>query len=216
MITQHKFLAQYPISKDSTSLILGTIHPHFTDQFRVDFFYGNESSLWKILAKAFPGELEDPYSLESIKAFLNQRKCSVSDTIITCERSSPTALDEDLIPIELNTSLKEEIRDSNITTIFCTSGFGKNNAFRLFYCDILGLPLDKPIKDNRQVTLSGDDWGRTIQVKALYSPSGAANTGLVRSKAYKAAAHLYEHHPTPVNAFKIDYYRAMFNKVNED
>ena len=43
--TSHKYLAQYPIDPRSEILIVGTIHPHRDEQFRVPFFYGNVCSL---------------------------------------------------------------------------------------------------------------------------------------------------------------------------
>jgi hypothetical protein len=38
-----------------------------------------------------------------------------------------------------------------ISEILFTSGFGKNNAFKLFYVDILGQKFTPEIKSNRQV-----------------------------------------------------------------
>ncbi|MBK6965069.1 MAG: hypothetical protein IPH20_14305 [Bacteroidales bacterium] len=53
MITIHQYLDKYPISRDSKKLIVGTIHPHDHENFGIPFFYGNRSSIWKILSEAF-------------------------------------------------------------------------------------------------------------------------------------------------------------------
>lgn len=133
MITTHQYLKIFPISKDSTKLIVGTIHPHDHKTFRIPFFYGSVTSLWKILGQAFPNELVEPFHLQGILGFLEKRKISISDTIVKCERKNPTALDKDLIPIELNKGIIEDIKNSQIAEILFTSGFGKNNAFKIFY-----------------------------------------------------------------------------------
>lgn len=212
MITTHQYLDHYPIDPACEKLIVGTIHPHDRAAFQVPFFYGNKSRLWTILHHAFPAELPDPRHLPDIMAFLRQRKISISDTICECERKSPTALDRDLIPLHLNEELPERIRNSNIREVFFTSGFGKNNAFKLFYNDLLGRPLTAKIRKDREVTLEQELFGRPVRLRALYSPSGAANTGLVKSTIYLANRQKYNGLPAPVQAFKIDYYRGVFDE----
>ena len=133
MRTIHQYLDKYPIAKDSERLIVGTIHPHDHHNFSIPFFYGNVASIWTILSEAFPSELGKPIQLEGVLRFLKKRKISVSDTIIQCNRKKPSALDQDLIPVELNLKLREEIRNSKVREILFTSGFGRNNAFKLFY-----------------------------------------------------------------------------------
>lgn len=208
--TSHKYLAQYPIDPRSETLIIGTIHPHNHAAFKVPFFYGNVCSIWKILHKAFPDELTDPFELASIQAFLRRRKIAISDMIVQCDRKTETALDKDLEPTLLNLGLRERIRDSTIKTIYFTSGFGKNNAFKLFYKDLLGRSITPDIRKNRGVTLEPVIFGRPVSLQVLYSPSGSANTGLVNSAAYKTVANQYAHLAAPVQAFKIDYYRQAF------
>lgn len=102
MTTIHQYLDQYPIQPNSEKLIVGTIHPHDHQNFAIPFFYGNVMSIWTILSEAFPADLGRPLTLDGILKFLKEKKISVSDTIVKCERRKPTALDEDLIPIELN------------------------------------------------------------------------------------------------------------------
>ena len=134
----------------------------------------------------------------------------MSDTIWECERTTPAALDEDLIPTRLNHKLKEQIRNSKIREVLFTSGFGKNAAFKLFYTDILGRSVTNIIRHEREVTLEPAIFGRPVRLRILYSPSGTANTGLVRSKAYLERKEEFQEFPAPVQAFKVDYYRSIF------
>ncbi len=210
MITTNQYLDQYPISPDSEKLIVGTIHPHNHEKFSIPFFYGNLASIWILLSEAFPDELKQPLNLESILSFLQARKISVSDTIRKCERKKPTALDNDLIPIELNTQMLEDIRNSNISEIFFTSGYGKNNAFKLFFVDILGQKITPEIRKNRQVLLNEGFFGRSVKLIILYSPSGSANIALSTSKIYLDNIHNYQNSARPVYDFKIDYFREQF------
>lgn len=210
MITTHQYLAHYPIDPASKTLIVGTIHPHDHSNFRIPFFYGNQCSLWKILHEAFPNELADPFSLPTVLTFLRNRKIGISDMIWECERTSPTALDQDLIPMRLNRDLPDQIRQSTIGEVLFTSGFGKNAAFKLFYTDVLGLRISPSIRKNREITLEPTVLGRPVRLRVLYSPSGTANTGLVRSAAYLSQADRYRKLPAPVQAFKVDYYRQVF------
>ncbi len=212
MITEHQYLDNYPIKTDSEKLIVGTIHPHDYNSFAIPFFYGNVTSLWKILSEAFPDELSQPLTLEGILKFLEVKKISVSDTIRKCRRENPTALDKDLIPIELNNQILDDIKNSNIAEILFTSGFGKNNAFRLFYSEILGLKITKEIRENREVIVDNEKIGRPIKLTVLYSPSGSSNVGISKSKPYLANKRKYENSIRPIYDFKVDYYREKFDK----
>lgn len=211
MITNHQYLDKYPVNRSAQKLILGTIHPHEHERFLMPFFYGNELSIWKILSKAFPGELVNPADLNIVKTFLLKRRIAVSDTIISCERIHPTALDEDLRPIQLNDDIVTAIRNSSITEIYCTSGFGKNNAFKIFYQSILGLRISREIRQNREVDLPVGVFGRPVKVNVLYSPARTANRGISRSKAYQNVKDNYAHLEHPVDAFRIDLYKRAFS-----
>lgn len=213
LITEHKFIEKYPINPSHKRLILGTIHPHYVSDFKIDFFYGNECSLWKILHEAFPDLLEKPDDKDNILKFLNSTETSVSDTVLRCKRLSNSALDKDFIPLELNYSLVDEIKNSQIEEIFFTSGFDKNNAFRLFYEEILKLKITPDIKINRQVVLPSEIFGRNVKLTILYSPSGAANRALVNSSMFKMNKELYNQFPDPIKQFKVDYYREKFSTL---
>jgi hypothetical protein len=211
MITKHQHLDKYPISAESEKLIMGTIHPHEHHKFLLPFFYGNKLSIWKILNEAFDYEMGEKITLESIILFLKQHKISVSDTIVECERKNPTALDEDLIPLVLNRGVVEQIKNSKIKEILFTSGFQKNNAFKLFYVDILGLKITKSIRENREVVLDESFFGRPIKLTILYSPSGSSNIAISTNKVYLSQQHKYLKSKRPIQDFKVDYYREKFN-----
>lgn len=210
MRTTHQYLNKYPIDPGSEKLIVGTIHPHAHEKFVLPFFYGNVISLWSILSDAFPGELKKPITLEGVLQFLKNHRIAMSDTILVCDRKKPTALDEDLIPLELNTNIVEQIRQSKIKEIFFTSGFGKNGAFRLFYEKILGLKITAQIKNDRQLVLDKSIFGRPVKLIILYSPSGASNVGLSQTKLFLENKDKFSKSARPVYDFKVEYYRNMF------
>ena len=208
LITNHKFLAKYPIDRTATKLLLGTIHPHFHEHFEMQFFYGNELTLWKIFQKAFPDDLKHPGNVNCVLSFLKNKKLAVSDTILQCERINPTALDKDLKIKKYNDfDLLETIENSNIQEILCTSGFGKNNAFKIFYNEILKLPLSKKIRDSREATIEFKNSKKQVKIKALYSPSRRANMGIGGSKGYKAVKN-----QMTVDQYRINLYKAAISE----
>ena len=71
--TIHQYLPLYPIDPASERLIVGTIHPHSFENFKVQFFYGNRGSIWTVLHEAFPTELPDPFSVDAIRRFLKKK-----------------------------------------------------------------------------------------------------------------------------------------------
>lgn len=213
MRTTHQFVGKYPIIAKSEKLILGTIHPHFTEDFDVQFFYGNRSSIWKILNEAFDNEIGEPITVDGILNFLRSRKIAISDTVLECLRKNQTALDSDLIPQKLNYSLIEQIKNSTINEILFTSGFGKNNAFKLFYVDILKQKITKKIREEKSILLDSVHFGRPIRLKILVSPSGSSNIQLSRSKNYLDVKDNYVGYKTPVKQFKIDLYKSIFKNI---
>src|SRR3981189_1338650 len=110
LFTRHQYIGKYPIEPGSQKLILGTIHAMDRSKFKLDFFYGNRGTLWNILHKAFPEELTDPSSVESILSFLRARKIAMSDVVAECGRRKHTALDADLMDIRLHKELLPQIR----------------------------------------------------------------------------------------------------------
>jgi hypothetical protein len=209
--TVHQYLDKYPIDPCSERVIVGTIHPHDTASFKIPFFYGNKLSLWKLLDKASNGAIGRPISMEGILRFLHHHNIAMSDTVRECHRRSTTWADSDLIPMRLNTELLDQIRNSAIREVLFMSGFGKNNAFKLFYVDMLGLPITPNIRKEREVLLEPSLFGRPVKLTILYSPSGAANIAIAQSEIYRKNQKKYIASPTPVYDFKVDYYREKFN-----
>lgn len=210
LITHHQHLHLYPIPKDSEKLILGTIHPHHHENFLLPFFYGNKNSIWEIFADAFPHLLSRPITLEKVLSFLKTKKIAVSDTVVSCKRNDSTYLDNDFTCIQLNTELIEQIKNAKITDVFFTSGFGKNNAFKLFYVDMLHQKITSEIRKNKEILLDKSFFGRPVKLIVLMSPSGSANIAWATSKLYKENAYLYKKSTRPVYDFKVNYYRKMF------
>jgi G:T/U-mismatch repair DNA glycosylase len=208
--TSHLYIDKYPIDPTATKLILGTIHPHDHEKFRTPFFYGNTNSFWEILSQAFPGELEKLFTVDGIRKFLKNRSITISDTIVRCDRRKSSSYDEDLINIELNYDLIPQITNSNIKTIYFTSGFGKNNAFRLFYERILKQKITKEIRQSREIILDPKIFGREVKLMILYSPSGAANVAFATHPDYLNNKDKYKS-LKPVAEFKAEYFRKKFN-----
>ena len=209
--TIHQYLDEYPIDPHSERVIVGTIHPHDTASFKIPFFYGSKLSLWELLDKASGGEIGRPIALDGVLRFLRRHKISMSDTVRECYRKSTTWADSDLIPIRLNTELLDQIRNSAIREVLFMSGFGKNNAFKLFYADMLGQRITPKIRKEREVLLEAPVFGRPVKLTILYSPSGAANIALAQSEIYRNNKAKYADSPTPLYDFKVDYYREKFD-----
>ena len=210
--TKHEYIGQYPIELDSRKLILGTIHAMNPAGFKLKFFYGSRGTLWNILYKAFPDELTDPTSVASIRSFLQARKIAMSDVIAACDRKRKTALDADLINIQLHQDLLPQIRRSAITDIYFTSGLAANGAFRLFYTGLLKQRITDGIRGKREFELDEQFFGRPVRLHILHSPSGAANISLSKHPDFLASIYADKREEAPVQAFKIDYYRRMFAK----
>ncbi|MFC0261425.1 hypothetical protein [Fontibacter flavus] len=210
MITStHKYIDKNQVKDSDTALILGTIHPHRTDDFKIDFFYGNKNSLWNILGQAFPA-LEFN-SLEKIQTTLSNSNIWISDMIRTCERENEKITQDRLLKdIAVNKNqIESGIKNSKIDTIFFTSGFGKNNAAKLF-CDTFKIQVQN--KKDRVFDIDERIFDRKIKGIILFSPSGQANVGIKKNKIFMENEFKYKNHKTPVNQFRIDSYREAFKK----
>lgn len=205
--TEHKYLKKYHSKKSDTALILGTIHPHNTDNFKIDFFYGNRNSIWSSLGFAFP-QL-DFKTQDSIVNNLSASNIWISDMILSCERSNEKITQDKLLQnLELNTEqIENGIKASQIKKIFFTSGFNKNNAARLF-CDAFSLKTK--LDSNREFDIPENIFGRKIKGIVLFSPSGQANIGISKNKRFIELKDKYEQYDKPVSLFKIDSYRIAF------
>lgn len=202
----HKYIDKNQVKESDTALILGTIHPHRTDEFIIDFFYGNKSSLWNILSQAFP-TLEFN-SIEKIQKTLSHSNIWISDMIRSCEREDEKVTQDKLLKnIELNADqIRAGIENSKIDTIFFTSGFGKNNAAKLFI-DAFGIKIKN--KKERIFEIEEHIFKRKIKGVILFSPSGQANIGISKNKVFLEQKDKYTSN-TPVNEFKIAVYQDAF------
>jgi len=210
--TPHQYLKSNPVKFTDTSLILGTIHPHPTKSFKIDFFYGNRGSFWDMLSAAFPKYKFN--SVNSIKLTLRQRKVWISDMILKCSRDSEkVTADERLKNIVSNfEQIKTGIIKSKIHTIFFTSSFGKNNAAKLFCKDFVIKPIPK-LNESREFEIDKKYFGRKITGIVLFSPSGIASKGISRSKLYLRKKEKYKSSKLPVKDFRIDFYRNAFKDI---
>lgn len=207
--TIHSFIDLYLITKESTKLILGTIHPHQIELFQIDFFYGNVGSLWRILTEAFP-QLKFE-NREQIIQILKKYNIAITDIISQCDRENINITrDSELFNIVLNRDLiLNGLKSSKIDTIYFTSGFGKNNAAKLFL-QTFKIKIDFNFL-TREFIIPAQYFGREIKCIVLYSPSGEANRGISNSKLYlnrKAEFLKFQH---PVAEFKKRFYQEKFS-----
>ncbi|OHX64319.1 agmatine deiminase family protein [Flammeovirga pacifica] len=206
--TTHQYIDQFPYRQSNTSLILGTIHPHKTDDFKINFFYGNKVTIWGILAEAFPDQKFD--SRTSIEKTLRKNNVWISDIILSCERAHDSVTQDALLEnLELNSEMIEEgIRNSLITEIFFTSGFNKNGAAKLF-CDVFSIKSE--LDSKREFKIDAKYFGREIVGKVLFSPSGQANIGISNNKEFIKQRDKYVNSTRAVQEFKVDTYRKAFH-----
>ena len=213
--TEHRYISDYQIKSTSKYLIIGTIHPHRTEDFEIDFFYGNRNSFWTILSDAFPNK--DFSNKENIVNTLDINKTAITDIIKKCDREDVTKTkDKDLFNICLNTNqIKNGIKNSSISTIYFTSRFGKNNAAKLFVENFKIRYKDTWNEETSSFLIPEEIFGREIKAIVLFSPSGQANTGISQSESYKKKKHLYKDKKTPVKEFRKDFYKEKFDYLNE-
>jgi|GEM_PF-551906 len=212
--TIHHFIELYSILKNSTKLILGTIHPHDIKNFLLNFFYGNVGSLWSLFSKAFPNL--DFGNRDQIIKILNDHNVAISDIIRQCDRENGKVTeDSKLFNIVLNhDQILNGIINSKIDTIYFTSGFGKNNAAKLFQKTFkIKAVFDK---STREFTIPAKHFGREIRCVVLFSPSGAANRGIARSPLYLKDKSKFEGFKHPIAEFKRQFYQDKFSCFKKD
>lgn len=205
--SNHQYIDKNPVKATDSALILGTIHPHRTDDFMIDFFYGNKNSLWNILSLAFPNL--DFKTVTGIHKTLSDSNIWISDMIRSCERDHEKITQDRLLKnLVLNKDqIDNGIKESKIETIFFTSGFGKNNAAKLF-CDAFEIKI--PNKKEREFEIEENIFNRKIKGVILFSPSGQANVGIKKNKIFIENEYKYKNHKTPINQFRIDAYMEAF------
>lgn len=212
--TDHQFIDVYPIRKTDKRLIIGTIHPHLHENFLIPFFYGNVSSIWSKLARAFPER--NFATLKSIIETLDHYKTSVTDMIRQCDRDNENITQDSLLySIVLNTEqIADALNESQIDTIYFTSRFGRNNTAKLFINAFNIDYLETFDETLSEFTIPVNLFGRQIRSIVLYSPSGNAKVGISKSFPYKNQFEYYRRYDKPVAQFLIDFYREKFNYFN--
>jgi hypothetical protein len=172
----HPFIKKYPLRSQYKYLVLGTFPPaqkldsKIVRQFKVDYFYGNVASFWKIIQEIYPkNKFTD---IESIREWQEEYSIGISDTILTCKRKNQKSTkDSDLILewVDYNHELKAYILENEkfIEKIIFTSGHNCNNA--LFNLKII----------------MGDDFAKIEKkiIVNLPSPSGGSNTSFFNNKS---------------------------------
>jgi hypothetical protein len=211
--TYHKYIDKYPIKKDSTKLIVGTIHPHLVNNFEIDFFYGNIGSFWNILSSAFPQRQFG--NLDEIVATLDKYKVAITDIIRQCDRANENITkDSELYNIIDNSEqIKSGIKESRIDTIYFTSRFGKNNSAQIFV-NIFGIKVNLD-RVTSEFDIPSSIFGRKIRGVVLYSPSNYANRGIARAYAYRSNIDYFQQFQHPIKQFKIEFYQNKFNFFNQ-
>jgi hypothetical protein len=108
--------------------------------------------------------------------------------------------------------MKNQIITSSIEHLYFTSGFGKNNAFRLFYIEVLKNPFVEDYwKERKEFPLKIDD-RKTVTCHILISPSDSSNRAVGRYSDYKVNKQLYMNRMyPPTYAYKIARYQEVFN-----
>jgi len=212
--TIHKYIDNYSIGKNSTKLIVGTIHPHLTESFIIDFFYGNTGSFWDILSNAFPKLRFN--NLKEIIASLGNYNVAITDIIRQCDRENVNVTaDSELFNIIYNyEQIQEGINNSLIETIYFTSRFGKNNAARLFV-DKFNIRCAFN-QSTSEFLIPVNHFGRQIRGVVLYSPSNNANIGITKAAPYLYKKAHYQKFEHPIKQFKIEFYQEKFDFFNED
>lgn len=198
-------------------MIIGTIHPHDTSRFDVDFFYGNRGSFWDILGTAFPNQ--DFSTLGSIKATLNKYGIWITDIIRECDRKHERVTrDCELYNLKYNNeAINDAIRLGMIDTIYFTSRFGTNNAATLF-CRLFGIRYSSLFdRTSSEMVIPSKHFGRPIKGVVLYSPSDDANRGIAgKAMSYKNRLDYFSRFEKPVKQFKIEHYREKFSFLSNE
>jgi hypothetical protein len=213
--TVHQFLDQYPPKNSDQIMICGTIHPHEIKTFLYQFYYGNVASFWAILQQAFPQHRFN--SLNEILTLLEKFNVFITDIISQCERlHEGVTRDSELFNIVVNNHrIAHAITNSQIHTIYFTSGFGKNNAAKLFTNAFKVKYRETFNRRSREFYIPASHFGRKIRCIVLYSPSNDANRGIAAySSQYKNNILYYQQFERPVKQFKIDFYKEKFEFFN--
>lgn len=195
MKKNHPWLDQYPVSKDSTGLVIGT-HPPMPYRGCMFFYYGNMNEFWRLLelvyiADKFFDNAGKP-ELEFIKKWVKKYNLGITDMVKYTTNDFNIDSDMEIAAgiEQLNEYLYDWIKDSSINTIYFTSfGTGKSayGLFRRWYKFYFKetLPTGNCIINSETECTIINIFNRDIKLVMLYSPSPAARRGIPRSTPYK-------------------------------
>lgn len=215
--TKHYYISKTLCKKKDKFMILGTIHPDKRERkFILDYFYGNENSLWSILSKAFPNNKypdikfdigKNKYEIvRNIKKTLKNYNIFITDTLIKGKRKNLSANDHDLLDTDkyynkkqIEKALKKKLK---FEKIFFTSEFSFILFKRMFKDE---LEIKKSSKNKEQNLYC---FGRKIKGIILYSPSPASNQSISKMLRINKIK-------KNVSEYRIEFYRNKFNNIFE-
>jgi hypothetical protein len=217
----HPWLEKYPINRDSKYLILGTHPPMPYGKNNVQFYYCNMNEFWKLISSIYPNDILFPnnqYSIENIKAFLNNYSFSITDMVFKTKKNN-FSTDSQMQVVSLNPFLKDWIASSKVEIIYFTSfNSQRNSTLSLFkrWLKEEKLPHD-PIPDAKLWMENGlniNICNRPFKLVALYSPSPSARRGIPKSFAYKKCLNENQFNANSTDEFRIFWYKKHFPTTN--
>ncbi len=192
------FIGENDIPKDSIALILAWMYTSKTDghKFMCNFYYGNKYTFWHVLKTAFPDldiytyeEVMSRYkndlafrdeSADKIRKMLTEHRVGISATLLVYEDPADELIFEQ-DDTKLNMNLIDQIKNSNVETIYFTDLRARSNLGHIYRIFTKGQRLPESgamdsVADT--FTISADSYfGREIQGIILPSPSSNARRG---------------------------------------
>jgi G:T/U-mismatch repair DNA glycosylase len=191
----HSYNKKYSLKKQCESdvksqkyLIIGTFNQPNEGKNDIKYFYGSSrNKFWEILFNVYKNKEEK--TLDNILKLQKSKKIIFSDTIDVCVKvdEDKSFIDSNILPLKLNSELKQFVRDNKNIKIVFTSKNARNYFLLIMGEDILKLKNEMHL---------------------LPSPSNMVNRNLRNSfyndfiKMSKNESHL---------EYKIKYYNSVFN-----
>jgi G:T/U-mismatch repair DNA glycosylase len=218
---EHPWLKDYPIKPNHKHLIIGT-HPPMPYNGLMAFYYGNMNEFWRLLELTYEQELffsqQGVPELMRIQKWLDEKQVAITDMVqYTCNAFSTDQEMKIQSDDQLNQNLQKWLENSTIDNIFFTSFSNGNSAYGLFrrwYRKTYRIRLPQGIEvinqgNSETITING----RKIRLWMLYSPSPAARRGIPRSLPYIKWLALNPYIVSPIDAFRVFWYRRYFKKL---
>lgn len=161
------------------------------------FFYGSRNNqFWSLLSQAL--EQPRPNSRQECTDMLNQGDILITDAIATACRAGYSALDEDLIPHQLNNGIVEILQyATHLEAIYFTSQEAKQ-----LFCEITAIPYQPTVVEQ------WNGQNGSIQLVCLPSPSRSGAQSLPRNAQFLRWLFNSHHHQiTPESWADFNSYR---------